>query len=213
METTYKTAYALCERYGWRFAQEYGEPGYGSSTTTGVILGNYWCRCDRVLKDDGTPNLHGVDLHYPRIFAALEDAGIELEWEDEWIEDEAGRAWRTQADSYSWQSSILFTEYGDILTPHDGLDAWLEEVVDNPRRALSGHVWSVGDLEEARFSAWNGTYENGWHPGQTDDPEAITREIRDALGDDVEIVFYIGSVGQFDIAFTAWTRQTMEEEE
>lgn len=211
MDVTYKTIKALCERYGWRCAHEYGEPGYSSSTTTAVILGNYWCRCDRVLKDDGSRDLHDVAHHYPRIFAALEKAGVELEWEDEWTDDDAGRAWRTSGDSYGWQSSILWTD-GDLLTPDDGLDAWLEECIDDPRRALSGRVWSMGDLEGAGFVAYNGTYENGWHPGQTDNPETITREIRDALGDRVEIVFYIGSVGQFDIAFTAWTRPTMEDE-
>lgn len=204
------------------WADEYGEPGYDlprGATTPMVLVGDWWCRCGRVLEDDPhNPGetraaLHDVCSHHPRVWNQLEEQGVELVWHDEWIVtyDGSSRAYRTTADSYSWQSSILWTD-GDFLTPEDGIDAWLEEVANDPRRALPSHVWSADQLAAAGFVQWEPddphTYESGWHPGQTDDPEEITRAIRGQLGDDVEIVFYLDGVGQFDVRFSAYTRTT-----
>ena len=83
--------------------------------------------------------------------AALEALGVELEWSDEWVvqSDNASKCYRTTGDSYGWQSSILWTDGGDFLTPDDDIDAWIEEVKDNPQRCLASRVWSVGDLASA----------------------------------------------------------------
>lgn len=101
----------------------------------------------------------------------------------------------------------------DLLTPDNDLDQWLEEMVNDPRKCLPSHLFSSGDLEEAGWQAWNGRYESGWHPGQDDDPEKITAEIRDAVGDAVDVVFLLDESSQFYVGFSAWTRPVEEEED
>lgn len=239
MEIGHRTIGALLERmqdHSSDFASEYGEPGYGSANTAGVFLGYYWCRCDAVrehyvdgrwtrLEDGETPrgevrnDLHTLEHHYPRLFAALEDQGYELEWSDEWyVDHETGKAWRTTGDSYSWQPSIVWDGWGDYLTPDHGIDAWVEWALEEPTaRCIPSRVWSATDLEEAGFVQWEPddphTYENGWHPGQTDDPAAIVTEIHEQAGDDVQVVFLLDSTGQFDIHFSAWTRDASTDED
>lgn len=231
MQVGHRTVGALVARmedHGADWCDSYGEPGYGRDGLAGVILGYYWCKCDAVqevfrdgrwtrLQDgdaaaDGEEvrnDLHGLELHYPRVFAALEEQGWQLEWSDEWIVDYDGasKCYRTQPNGYGWQSSILWTD-GDFLTPDQGIDAWIEEVANDPHRCLPSHVWSHGDLTAAGFEQWEPeephTYESGWHPGQTDDPEEITRQIRETVGDDRRIVFLLDSTGQFDVRFSAW---------
>ncbi len=51
----------------------------------------------------------------------------------------------------------------------------------------------------------NGTFENGWHPGQTDDPKKILAEYQ-AKFPDKEFLFQVPEVGQFDVMFTIWGR-------
>lgn len=216
METTYATVRHIMEKYPNHIrdvADEYGEPGYGNHYTAGVIVGDFWCRCGEIVGEDGRAELHDIAHHYPRVFAALEENGWELEWEDEWVVSYDGttsRAYRTQGDSYGWMSSIMFTEYGDVLTPEDDIAEWIAEVVDNPRAALTSRVWSLADLASVGFLPYrdeDDIHESGWHPGQTADPEEITAEIREELGQDVEIVFHIAGVGQFDMTFRALVRR------
>lgn len=198
----YEIARALCEKHDWQMAT-YAEPGYSGD----VILGSYWCRCAFGPEDDRAKgrHLHGLDYHHPRLFAALEEAGISLDWGDEWIVDGNGRAWRTQPDSYSWQSSILWGD-GDFLTPDDGVEEWVEVLKDDPSRALTGSWWDAADLEELGWVQLDQDYESGWHPGQTDDPRQISAGIREQFGDEAEILFTISGVGQFDVRFAVWVR-------
>lgn len=181
------------------YADEYGEPGYSFpyGASTPMILLADWNR---------------IGTRHPRVFAQLESQGVEMVWCDEWVVDHEGasKAYRTQADSYSWQSSILWTD-GDFLTPDDGIDAWIEEVVDNSRRCLPSNVWSASELTAAGFVQWMPDdpqrYESGWHAGQTDDPANVTREIRETAGyASAEIVFLLDESSQFYVGFSAWTR-------
>ena len=209
----HKTIAALAERFdwdnhGWDYVGAYGEPGY--SSTGPVVLGYYWCHCDRV--NDG--QLHGQEAHHPRIWAALEEAGVSFEWSDEWYADhEAGKAWRTQPDSYSWQPSLVWSGC-DYITPDDGIDVWLEWAIEDPAaRCIPSRVWSSSDLEAEGFELFEGGFENGWHPGQDADPSKILAEIRERMGDDAEVAFMLDGTGQFDIRFSAYTRTTSEEGE
>jgi hypothetical protein len=210
MELKSETVRAIIEAHDdWHWCNEYGEPGYRvDGTTPAVVLGDYWCRCGKVLKEDGTPDLHDVMSHHPRVFAQLEAQGVAFEWEDEWtIDSEYGKAYRTSPDSYSWQQSFRWTDDGEMVTPDDDIEAWIAYAVNDPIRCLPRNVWKRADLEAAGFVSYNGQYEAGWHPGQTDDPRAITELIRERMGDDVEIVFYLDDSGQFDVGFSAWTRR------
>lgn len=213
MDIGHNTINALLERmqdHGADYVTSYGEPGYWSSGTTGVLLGYYWCRCENGPEsDDERSKLHSLDYHYPRLFAALEEQGIACEWSDEWYADhENGKAYRTTADSYGWQSSIMWTDHGEILTPDDDLDAWCEVVANDAGRCLPRVVWSRTDLAAAGWTEYAGQLESGWHPGMDADPAAVMEEIREEIGDDVDVVFLLDDTSQFYVTFSAWTRDS-----
>lgn len=201
----------------YQYCHEYGEPGYShpyGATTPIIVFGDYWCRCDKALRgiDDynGRVGLHTYEDHYPRLWARMEDQGVSFEWYDEWyIDYDNDKCYRTTGDSYSWQSLIQWTEDGEVLTPDDGIDEWLEWAINDPNRCLPSRVWSSGDLIMAGFTSYNGTYNNGWHEGMDDDPKKITDKIRHYEGDEdeCEIVFLLDEASQFYIGFSAWTRK------
>jgi hypothetical protein len=200
--------------YGYvNFAGEYGEPGYhvgnslGGNKTPLIVLANHWCRCD-----ESKQQLHVIAFHFPKTFAALEDQGVEFEWYDEWVVDyENDKAYRSKADSYSWQPSYVDTDDG-ILTPDDDFELWVEWAVEN-ERALPSHIWSASDIKKAGFIKFNSEpYESGWHPGQDADSNVVKREIHEAYGDNVEILFYWVEQSQFYARFDAYYRIPEDDE-
>ncbi len=213
-------------------ATEYGEPGYSfnrSTDTNLFLIGDWWCRCgnnphagkrhgwgDRETTPD---DLHTPQDHRPRLWAHLESQGVETDFYDEWwVDYETGKAYRTQPNSYTWQSSIQWNEdVDDYLTPDHDIDEWIAWAVNNPKRCLMRQY--RGAIAEAGFEKWEPgnprDYESGWHPGQTDDPKAVydeicTRQVRDD-GPDIDIVFVLDETSQFYVGFSAWVRQQPEE--
>jgi hypothetical protein len=182
---------------------DYGEPGYRlGSGKDGIILGDY----NGNYGDRESANGTFVDTH-PRFMTQLAEQ-YELEWHDEWtIDYDNDKAYRTQADSYSWQSSILWTESGDMLTPDDSLETWVDELKNNPKKILTH--FGPTELRAIGFERWPADdeyFESGWHPGQTDDPTTVTEHVRHELGDTVDILFYLDHAQQFDIRWTAYVR-------
>lgn len=216
MELSYETIQTLFERYYdqhvYETAGEYGEPGYSTrhdATTPLVVLGDYWCRCDKFGVDgNGRNELHSIDQHHPRLFAQLASQGVELEWHDEWMVDRhSDKAYRTQGDSYHWQPSVIYTDDGDPLTPDSDDEDVIEYVVNDPSRCVTEPFGGGAMLVRNGFERVNGGFENGWHPGQDDDPRAITDVIRRLYGDDVEIAFAIDENSQFYTRFSAYVRR------
>jgi hypothetical protein len=203
------------------WCSEYGEPGYKLDNDDGfIIFGNIWCQkkdCNYTeTYEDGTKKIHSVEWHYPRLFAAMGEQGIQFEWYDEWyIDHDNDKAYRTQADSYMWQSSILFNGY-DYLTPDDDIHEWVEAVVNDYHRCLPSHVWSDEQLGALGFTEYQCGYENGWYPGQTDDPKEISEIIVNEFAEQdksVDILYKLQGVGQFDIHFCVFVREAKDEEE
>jgi len=197
------------------WCSEYGEPGYShddDATTPVVVLGSYWCRCGKVVHPAdhpraGEPDLHTYETHRPRLWDRLAAQGVQFEWCDEWIVDhENDKAYRTEPDSYSWQPSYVMTEDCELLTPDDDIDSWIEWAANDTGRCIPSAVYTGSDVEAAGFTKHNGQFENGWHPGQSDDPATIDAAIRGLYGDDIDVVFALDSTGQFDIAFSAYWR-------
>ena len=166
----------------------YGERGY-TDPENGILF----CNWNNVSK---------------RVMNYLESAGFELEWSDEWyIDYDNSKAWRTSPDSYSWVRAIVYTEDGEVLTPDDGAG----EVIEALAMTDQGHTphavpdWvSEDDLESAGYTAINGMYESGFHPGQDDNPADIAKSAFDRGAESV--IFRIDNVGQFDVHFQGFAR-------
>lgn len=226
MQLSYDTIRAVLDKLldeNYEYAHEYGEPGYSFSyaaETPIFVMADWWCRCgkhprtgrnkpyaqSRGEEDLIQPmDLHDHASHYPRIFQQMEEQGVEMHFYDEWtvVDD---KAYRTAADSYTWQSSILFTEWGDVLTPDDGIEPWIDYVKNDPDRCLT--TWSADDLPP-EWEKWNGRFESGWHPGQTDDPKKITDDIQ-AEHPGADILFLLDENSQFYVGFSAWFRKEEE---
>lgn len=174
-------------RLEFGYADKYGEPGYSDPEAL-VLFGN-WNYTDREFGD------------------VLEGLGFEAEWCDEWVSVN-DKAYRIQPDSYGWVSQIHCTEGGEYLTPDSDLSEWLEEMQDNPRMALP--EWVTREmLEEAGWQRVEERYENGFHPGQDDDPKKIYDKLI-KQPDVHHVVFRISDKGQFDIKFEAYTKGESE---
>lgn len=122
--------------------------------------------------------------------------------------EDCGNIIRTSPDSYSWQPDYYFGDgflvCGDCFRSEtDYQEAYLEEKINNPKNAINGLI-EEAQLEELGFEKLNdSSYESGWYSGQNAKPEAIYDKIKDEYE---EIVFFIDSVGQFDIHFSVWVR-------
>lgn len=119
------------------------------------------------------------------------------------------KAVRTSPDSYSWQMRGYIDEDGIHCREctKDDPDLYLEHCM-NSNSLLNEDLI---DLVEEGWTDLELRMENGFHRGQNDDPRLIL-EVRERLFPFIDIVF-TGSVGQFDIAFTAWVRPGENAEE
>lgn len=148
----------LAETHNAEWGAEYGEPGY-ANPEFGVILAN-WNNVPKGLAD------------------WLETVGYALEWSDEWtIVD--GKAYRTQPDCYSWESSLILTDDGEYLTrddsPSDILECLAMSDHGHPVRCVPSWV-SVDSLTSEGYALFKGELESGMFLGQTDNPEKIARQ-------------------------------------
>lgn len=151
----------LVNSHNAEWCTSYGEPGY-QDPEKGIVFAN-WNDIPKGLAD------------------WLEKCGYSLEWSDEWYVDyNNGKAYRTSPDCYDWESSIMLTDDGEYLTPDDSPDTWIEacQVTSNgqPMACLPSWV-NEQDILEAGFALQNDGLESGFHPGQTDDPRAITKDL------------------------------------
>ena len=167
-------------------ADRYIEPGY-DQPETGILLAN-WNQVESDLMDE------------------LEAEGYELEWSDQWLVTGDGGAVRTSPDSYHWQPSYHITDHGDIITIEDDASEWIAEVAltdwNHPIRALPDHI-SVEDLSSAGYMLLEEEFENGFHPGQTDDPKEVVVRLFNEM-EATEVVFRVSEQSQFYTRFEAW---------
>ena len=167
------------------FATGCAEPGYDNKP---VILANW----------NNVPD---------KVYTSLEKSGYLCEWSDEWIAcDECCKVFRSSPDSYSWgMFGHVFDGYavcGDCIK--DDPDDYLEDLTNNPRRAITCSILRVLDLPELGYEQIATDFENGFYPGQNDNPENILKSAREKYGHDHRFIFAIDSQGQFDIGFSLW---------
>lgn len=192
----------------------YAEPGYGSDDAV-VVFGNW--NPKRFPRGDDEPLRKSESLPV-RLGNALTAIGVECEWLDEWaVCEDCRRAMRTQPDSYGWTMYGAFVEDACGYVCADCMvqdpESYLTDYLNEPTRAIT---WcEPKDLADIGFDKWEPgnpqDYENGFHPGQTDDPKEILSEILE-IHPDAEVAFFIDGVGQFDVRFSAWVRLAEDDE-
>jgi len=189
MKISGQTINDILEKHGAypEWCAEYGEPGY-DTPEHGIWFAN-WNNVPRFVGD------------------WLESHGYATEWSDEWIISyETNKAYRSSPDSYGWKQSYVMLD-GDFIIGRDEvesgdqIDAYIDYLLDNPKRADTFDV----DWTKYGFIKLNDEYESGFHPGQTDDPKAILKEAREQYPNG-EFIFSIDDVGQFDMNFSLWMR-------
>lgn len=192
----------------------YASPRYGLRDAT-IVLGN-WNTRDKYDPTRETPLTKDETLP-ARLARVLERVGAEVEWLDEWTScSECYRAIRTKPDSYGWKPEFAWLGDCDIVCSACLLEDVAGSIdaggyVNDPTRAIT---WcSDAELERAGWTQWapDRILENGWHPGQDDDPAKVLEEIRRETSADV--VFRIQDAGQFDVKFRAYTRDADTEAE
>jgi len=139
-----------------------------------------------------------------RLGNILEKMGCELEWSDEWSRcDDCGKFIRTSPDCYDWKQYGAMVDEGTLLCGDciaADPDDYLESRLNNPQSAVGDFV----DLAEAGFTHMNGTFENGFHPGQTDDPAEVLADFQEQHPT-YEFVFSY-EPSQFCVEFKIWGR-------
>lgn len=179
---------ALQEKHNMEYCNHYGERGY-TNPAASILFANW-------------NNISKRTADY------LESAGFELEWSDEWsIDYDNDKAYRTSGNSYDWVCAVTYTDNGDMLTPDDSISDWIDELqmTDSGHRPRALPDWiTAADVEAEGYSAINGDYESGFHPGQTDDPKAIAKSAFDRGA--VSVVFRIKEASQFYIVFQGYAK-------
>lgn len=180
------------------FADGYSEPGYSGEK---IALAN-WNNISVYNKE--TNSFDVKDNTMPRLANILEKMGYSLEWSDEWaICNCCGKAVRTQADSYSWTASFII-DNGELLC-HECIDPqeFLESLEGDHHRANT-----IDHIDPANYGyvKQSERYENGWYPGQTDNPAEIAKQLREKGHE--RFLFGIDSVGQFDVRFNVYIHES-----
>jgi hypothetical protein len=181
------------------------EPGYGDADTVWV-LGNF---NDKTVYADGIRTV--TDDTPSRLFKALERIGVEAHWLDEWYGcDGCQKIVRSQPDSYMWQPSYAWLGDGIYCVEcatGDYLEETIAEYVGESGRCIPAALVSASELESQGFTRFNiPPAESGWHPGQTDTPDAIVALFEAEHGTDAEWLFYLDETSQFYVRFTLFYR-------
>lgn len=142
------------------------------------------------------------------VFDYLEKHGYSCQWGDEWIEcDHCCKAFRSSPNSYGWEM------YGHVYDGYalcgDCID-WEELLTsyeNKPRKAVTCALFSKHEDEiTSRYTLIKGEYENGFHPGQNDDPSKILAGLLEK-NPQGKYIFVIDGQGQFDIEFSVYERK------
>jgi hypothetical protein len=175
----------------------YAEPGYQTPANGAGVYRANW---NGLSEWDGRER-KSIDDTMPRLSAILEHIGAGIEWGDEWSDCyQCGKLVRTSPDSYGWQPSYIRTEDGEVCHECVSKDpeAYLLELEGDADRA-----WTLDiDPADHGYTLLEEGFENGFHPGQNDDPREIAGRLR-ARGID-NFVFRLDSVGQFDASFSVY---------
>lgn len=166
------------------WADNYGGREHDSRVTT-VLVVDEW----RSLQRLGLTAR--ADEFQETYFAQLcQSVGIQWVFQDEYSIEYSVEplAWRMAGDSYCWNPEAFYDHHGELVTINDDPTVILAAKADEHTTVTldSGALmFALGDNFDFaihdgpyKFIRW-GTdkHENGWHPGQTDDPTELANEI------------------------------------
>lgn len=174
-----------------QWAEGYAEPGY-SNPECAVLFAN-WNKFSR------------------RACDALERMGYALEWSDEWLVCDCGKAFRTSPNSHIWKmyGEIFDGDYscGDCLK--DDSESYLESLSESHQPLTLDSIdpsdYGYQRIHNPRAYFHPERFESGWHPGQTDSPKKIGSELEQA---GIERYFFqIDSTEQFSTYWSCWVSE------
>lgn len=168
----------------------YAEPGYSLEDYQSAIIAADWNNAPIGLVD-------ALENHFA------------IEWLDEWSTcGECGGLVRTSPNGYDWLPSYEIINDCELLCEsctRKNLEDHINRCINQTDKAST--ILTSKDLIMHGFVQLNGTYENGFHPHQTDTPQKALNQFKNELiGNDY--IFVIPSTGQFDINFELWVRST-----
>ncbi len=173
------------------WADQYGEPGY-TTPAKGILFADW------------------NDVSKP-LQKRLEAQGFELEWSDEWDVDSdrsPSKAWRTQPDGHGWESRVRCTD-GDMLTPDDDAQEWIDDALNEERRPLPSW-FDESELQLRGFAVIEqDDKEVGLHPGQNETPDKFMPAL---IKEGYDVVLQITDRSQFDTRYKVWTRREAKQE-
>lgn len=176
----------------------YAEPGY-SNPKSGIIALGDWNDVSEYNRNQN--QFVTIDTTPSRVAKAFEKLGIEVEWEDEWVEcDDCGKLVRCVASSYCWKPAYIQRDCS--ITCHECLSSspeeHLERLEGNPRAANTIDSIDPGEHGYIRLEE----FEAGFHPGQDADPVLISQALEEQGIS--RYLFNIDDTGQFDMSFSVW---------
>jgi hypothetical protein len=206
----------LAQRFGIEnTAQEYAEPGYTQPAEGKCILFGNWNKRDTYNRE--TQKCEPVpDGDAPKRFSAIaEHLGYILEWSDEWTCcDNCYRAIRTNADSYSWTPYFVMDDNGIQCAECalEDIEALIDTFKDDAHRCIPADLARRIDFASEGWEKVNAdSFESGWHPGQTDNPEDIASELA-SRADVVSYLFVQDEQSQFYTRFSVYILRTEDED-
>lgn len=141
----------------------------------------------------------------------LERMGYQLEWSDQTSRcDHCGGAIQEQPHCYGDTAHYAMLGECDTVCENcirkDFTDEYLEGLEDNPRAAVN--IAGINPANHGYVRLETG-FENGFHPGQNDNPTAIYGRLCEKYS---HILFTIDASGQFDVRFSVWHKPEPEEQ-
>lgn len=175
------------------------EPGYHSET--GVIaLGNW----NNIYENHNNPETR--DNTPTRVADLLEKLGVDLEWSDEWTScSGCGGLLRTTPDSYSWKM------FGKVEDGEVYCGECLKKDAVSFLESLEGKDSNCNTIttinpEDYGYVLIQDGFENGWHPGQNDNPKEIAAKLKECGIS--RYLFNLDSQGQFDMRFSVYVHES-----
>jgi hypothetical protein len=197
--TGHDTAY-WAERGDLDWYDKYADPREDSGK--GILTAN-WNQFPR--QGNTEFNWSAKGRRFQRI---LESMGYQLEWSDQTDRcSHCNGCIHTDAQYYGDKSHYAVLGECDVVCEEcirkDFAEEYLEGLEGNDRSAVN--IRGINPAKYGYTEVQCG-FENGFHPGQNDDPRQIKRELeaRGYKG----ILFEISDSGPFDVHFCAWCRVT-----